>query len=169
MKQFLNLAVLTISDTRTFETDTSGQYLSDAAVEAGHSLQDRAIVIDDVYQLRAKVSEWIAASHIDVILMTGGTGFTTRDSTPEAIKPLFDSFIDGFGELFRQISFQEIGTSTIQSRAFGGIANKTLIFGLPGSTGACKTAWQKILKEQLDIDHGPCNFAELICKGGIHQ
>lgn len=161
----LQIAVLTVSDTRTLETDTSGQYLCDAAIDAGHEIADRTIVIDDLYQLRAKVSQWIASDEVEVILLTGGTGFTSRDSTPEAIAPLLDQTIDGFGELFRQLSFNEIGTSTIQSRALGGIANGTLIFCMPGSTGACKTGWGGILKTQLDIDHRPCNFAELIKKG----
>lgn len=161
----LQIAVLTVSDTRTLETDTSGQYLCDAAIDAGHDIADRTIVIDDLYQLRAKVSQWIASDEVEVILLTGGTGFTSRDSTPEAIAPLLDQTIDGFGELFRQLSFNEIGTSTIQSRALGGIANGTLIFCMPGSTGACKTGWGGILKTQLDIDHRPCNFAELIKKG----
>ena len=125
----------------------------------------RKIDIDDIYHLRATVSAWIADESVEVILVTGGTGFTTRDSTPEAITPLFDVEITGFGELFRQLSYAEIGTSTVQSRAFAGIANQTLIFCMPGSTGACRTAWEGILKEQLDINHRPCNFAELIRKG----
>ncbi len=165
MAGMLEVAVLTVSDTRTIETDTSGQFLVDALGEAGHNLADRAIEIDDLYRLRAKVSAWIADSSVEVILVTGGTGFTTRDSTPEAMAPLFDSEILGFGELFRQLSYLEIGTSTVQSRALAGFANNTVIFCMPGSTGACKTAWNGILKEQLDINHRPCNFAELIKKG----
>lgn len=161
----LQIAVLTVSDTRTVENDTSGQYLCDALGEAGHKLSDRLIEIDDMYRLRAKVSAWIADPAVEVVLLTGGTGFTTRDSTPEAIAPLLDQKIDGFGELFRQLSYDEIGTSTLQSRALGGIANNTLIFCMPGSTGACKTAWQGILQTQLDIQHRPCNFAELLKKG----
>lgn len=161
----LKIAVLTVSDTRTLENDTSGQYLVDSATEAGHVIADRTIEIDDLYILRARVSQWIADPEVEVILLTGGTGFTTRDSTPEAIEPLLDQFIDGFGELFRQLSYQEIGTSTVQSRALGGIANGTLVFCMPGSTGACKTAWGGILSTQLDINHRPCNFAELIKKG----
>lgn len=161
----LKVAVLTVSDTRTLENDTSGQYLCDEAVSAGHVLADRTIEIDDIYRLRAKVSTWIADPDVEVVLLTGGTGFTTRDSTPEAMAPLFDQSIDGFGELFRQLSYQEIGTSTVQSRALAGIANGTLIFCMPGSTGACKTAWNGILSTQLDINHRPCNFAELIKKG----
>jgi len=161
----LQIAVLTVSDTRTLETDTSGQFLCDALAEAGHILGGRHIEIDDIYQLRAKVSAWIADPNIEAVLLTGGTGFTSRDSTPEAIAPLLDQKIDGFGELFRQLSYAEIGTSTLQSRALGGIANNTLIFCMPGSTGACKTGWNGILKTQLDINHRPCNFAELLKKG----
>lgn len=165
MNGALQIAVLTVSDTRTLENDTSGQFLCDALAEAGHQLADRHIEVDDLYRLRAKVSAWIADPEVEVVLLTGGTGFTTRDSTPEAIAPLLDQKIDGFGELFRQLSYDEIGTSTLQSRALGGIANKTLIFCMPGSTGACKTAWHGILQTQLDIDHRPCNFAELLKKG----
>ena len=154
----LNVAVLTVSDTRSLENDTSGQYLADQLVELGHQLVAREIVIDDIYLLRAKVSEWIADPVIHAIVSTGGTGFTGRDSTPEALAPLFDKEIDGFGELFRHLSLSDIGTSTVQSRAVGGIANKTVIFCLPGSTGACRTGWEGILKEQLDSRHRPCNF-----------
>ena len=168
MPAALSIAVLTVSDTRSIETDTSGQYLADALVESGHQLIDRQIEIDDIYQLRARVSSWIADDETEVVLITGGTGFTTRDSTPEAITPLLDSIIDGFGELFRQLSYEEIGTSTVQSRALAGFANRTLIFCMPGSTGACKTAWNGILRQQLDIDYRPCNFAELIKQGGHH-
>ena len=164
----LKIAVLTVSDTRTLENDTSGQFLCDALVEGGHTLADRHIEIDDIYDLRAKVSAWIASSEVEVILLTGGTGYTTRDSTPEAMFPLFDVDVPGFGELFRHLSFLEIGTSTVQSRALAGIANNTLIFCMPGSTGACKTAWTGILKEQLDEAFRPCNFAELIISGGSH-
>ncbi|MGF1707724.1 molybdenum cofactor biosynthesis protein B [Enterovibrio baiacu] len=152
------IAVLTVSDTRTEENDTSGQFLVDALKEAGHTLADKKIVIDDIYQIRAIVSQWIADQHVQAILITGGTGFTSRDSTPEAIKPLFDKEVEGFGELFRAISFQEIGTSTIQSRAIAGFANHTVIFGMPGSTGACRTGWTGIIKQQLDASHRPCNF-----------
>lgn len=161
----LNIAVLTVSDSRTMENDTSGQFLCDELQAAGHSLTARKIVIDDLYDLRAIASTWIADADIEVILVTGGTGFTSRDSTPEALALLFDVDITGFGELFRQLSYSEIGTSTVQSRAFAGIANNTIIFCMPGSTGACKTAWTGILRDQLDIDHRPCNFAELIRKG----
>jgi len=154
----LNIAVLTLSDTRTSETDTSGQALADLLVAAGHRLAARELCKDDVYVCRAVVSGWIADDGIDVIISTGGTGLTQRDSTPEALSPLFDCNIEGFGELFRQISYLEIGTSTIQSRALAGLANQTLIFCLPGSTGACRTGWNGILVEQLNSTHRPCNF-----------
>ncbi|MCP4866613.1 MAG: molybdenum cofactor biosynthesis protein B [Alteromonas sp.] len=154
----LAIAILTVSDTRTLDTDTSGQYLVDAVTEAGHSVADRQLVIDDIYQQRAIVSAWIADPAVEAILVTGGTGFTGRDSTPEALSVLFDKTVDGFGELFRYLSFQEIGTSTIQSRALAGFANRTVIFCLPGSTGACKTAWQGIIRSQLDASFKPCNF-----------
>lgn len=165
MTEGLKVAVLTVSDTRTLETDTSGQYLCDTLAEAGHLLAARQIEIDDMYRLRAVVSSWIADPEVEIVLTTGGTGFTTRDSTPEALLPLFDVEITGFGELFRQLSYEDIGTSTVQSRAFAGIANNTVIFCVPGSTGACRTAWTGILQQQLDINHRPCNFAELVRKG----
>ncbi|MDC1230211.1 molybdenum cofactor biosynthesis protein B [bacterium] len=165
MDDALKIALVTVSDTRTAENDTSGDYLADALSGVGHELVDRVIVIDDCYLLRARVSSYIADPMVQVVLMTGGTGFTGRDSTPEAIGPLLDTRIDGFGELFRQLSFAEIGTSTVQSRALGGLANNTLIFCVPGSTGACKTAWDGILLSQLDSTHRPCNFAELILRG----
>ncbi len=154
----LNIAVLTVSDTRTEENDTSGDVLVDKLSEAGHRLIDRTISVDDIYQLRAVVSTWIASGDIQVILVTGGTGFTDRDTTPEALTVLFDKPVEGFGELFRAVSFQEIGTSTIQSRAVAGMANNTVIFCMPGSPGACRTAWDGVIKEQLDASHGPCNF-----------
>ncbi|MBK8186358.1 MAG: molybdenum cofactor biosynthesis protein B [Cellvibrio sp.] len=154
----LSVAVLTVSDTRTTANDTSGDTLVERLLGAGHQLATRTIVKDDVYQMRAVCSQWIADESIQVILITGGTGFTDRDSTPEALEPLFDKKVEGFGELFRQISFQQIGTSTIQSRAIAGLANHTLIFCLPGSTNACKTAWDEIIKYQLDSTQGPCNF-----------
>ncbi|MDX2463955.1 MAG: molybdenum cofactor biosynthesis protein B [Porticoccus sp.] len=159
-KEFLSLgiAVLTVSDTRTLEEDTSGQLLVDRLTESGHNLADRALIPDDVYQLRAEVSRWIADPKVQVILTTGGTGFTDRDSTPEALAPLFDKHVEGFGELFRHISYQEIGTSTLQSRAVAGLSNRTLIFCMPGSTNACRTAWDNILGEQLDARTKPCNF-----------
>lgn len=154
----LNIAVLTVSDTRQLDTDTSGQYLVDALLAAGHHLADRQIVKDDIYQLRAVVSDWIARSDVQVVLTTGGTGFSGRDSTPEALSVLFDKQIEGFGEMFRHYSLLEIGTSTIQSRALAGMANRTLVFCVPGSTGACKTAWINILEPQLNSATKPCNF-----------
>lgn len=160
--QPLQIAVLTVSDSRTLESDTSGSLLAQMLTHAGHQLAERTLAPDDRYRLRAIVSRWIADPLIDVVLTTGGTGFTGRDSTPEALQPLFDKTIDGFGELFRALSFEEIGTSTIQSRAVGGLANGTLIFALPGSSGACRTGWERILCAQLDIRHKPCNFVELI-------
>lgn len=154
----LNIAVLTVSDTRDISTDTSGEYLAVQANEDGHSVVRRDIVIDDVYLLRAKVSDYIADPNVQAVLITGGTGFTARDSTPEAVTPLFDKSVEGFGELFRHLSYHEIGTSTIQSRAVAGLANGTVIFCVPGSTGACKTAWQGIIQAQLNSTQGPCNF-----------
>ena len=132
--------------------------------QEGHQLGDRKLVIDDVYLMRAVVSAWIADPAIEVVLTTGGTGFTGRDSTPEALAPLFDKRIEGFGELFRQLSFDEIGTSTVQSRCLAGLANNTAIFCLPGSTGACKTGWQGIIRQQLDSTHQPCNFVQHVAK-----
>jgi len=161
-KASLNIAVLTISDTRTEETDKSGKILADKLLSAGHQLAEKAIVKDDVYDMRAVLSRWIADPEVHAIVTTGGTGFTTRDSTPEAVAPLLDKRIEGFGELFRQISYQDIKTSTIQSRALGGIANGTVIFCLPGSTGACRTGWDEIIEEQLDSRHKPCNFVNMV-------
>ena len=158
----LKVAVLTVSDTRTQETDTSGAFLEEALRDAGHDIADRQIVIDDVYQLRAIVSQWIADPEVEVILTTGGTGFSGRDSTPEALAPLFDKTIDGFGEVFRAISLTEIGSSTVQSRALAGLANGTVIFCMPGSTGACRTAWEGVLRDQLDSEHKPCNFVGVL-------
>jgi molybdenum cofactor biosynthesis protein B len=157
----LRLCVLTVSDTRTFAEDTSGDFLAAALVEAGHRLAERALLPDDRYQLRAVVSRWIAEADIDGILVTGGTGFTGRDSTPEALLPLLDKEMPGFGELFRALSFEEIGTSTLQSRAFAGLANGTFLFALPGSTSACRTAWERIIRAQLDVRTRPCNLATL--------
>jgi len=154
----LNIAVLTVSDTRTLKEDTSGQFLCDSLLAAGHRLADRELLRDDFYALRAVVSRWIADESVDVVIVTGGTGFTPRDITPQALLPLFEREIDGFGELFRHLSYQEIGTSTVQSRAVAGMANHTLLFCLPGSTGACRTGWDGILREQLDSRHKPCNF-----------
>lgn len=154
----LSIAVLTVSDTRTEANDTSGQYLVNALTGAGHRLAARQLVRDDIYALRAVVSAWIASAEVQVVLVTGGTGFSGRDSTPEALAVLFDKPVDGFGELFRQLSFAEIGSSTIQSRALAGLANGTVIFCLPGSTGACTTGWTRIIADQLDARHRPCNF-----------
>ena len=158
----LQVAVLTVSDTRTPETDTSGAFLVDSLIEAGHTVSDRQLVIDDIYRLRATVSQWIADPTIEVVLVTGGTGFSGRDSTPEALSPLFDKSIDGFGEVFRALSLAEIGSSTVQSRALAGMANGTVIFCMPGSTGACRTAWEGVLKDQLDSTHQPCNFVGVL-------
>ncbi|WP_110687308.1 molybdenum cofactor biosynthesis protein B [Salinicola aestuarinus] len=161
----LSVAVLTVSDTRTDETDRSGDLLVSGLQEAGHHFIEKRIVEDDVYRIRAIVAGWIADDSIQVVLTTGGTGFTGRDSTPEAITPLLDKTIDGFGELFRQVSYEEIGSSTVQSRCLGGLANGTVLFCLPGSTGACRTGWTRILREQLDSRHQPCNFANLVIPG----
>lgn len=158
----LACAVLTVSDTRTSADDTSGDLLATQLEAAGHRLAARDLVKDDIYRIRAVVSAWIADPQIDAVLTTGGTGFTGRDSTPEALLPLFDKTIVGFGELFRQVSFDEIGASTIQSRAVAGIANATLIFALPGSSNAVRTGWEKILRHQLDATFKPCNLVELI-------
>ncbi|MFQ3251579.1 MAG: molybdenum cofactor biosynthesis protein B [Glaciecola sp.] len=155
---YLNIAVLTISDTRDEASDTSGRYLVEAVTEAGHNLVDKKIVIDDVYQIRAIASAWIANEDIHAIITTGGTGFSGRDSTPEAMSVLFDKHVEGFGEVFRAISLQEIGVSTIQSRALAGLANNTVIFCVPGSTGACKTAWNNIIEKQINSTYKPCNF-----------
>jgi len=152
-------AVLTISDTRTAGNDTSGNLLAENIAHAGHQCRKREIVKDDVYQIRRVLSDWIADESIQVVLTTGGTGFSHRDSTPEAVAPLLDKEIPGFGEIFRQISYAEIGSSTVQSRALAGFANGTLIFCLPGSNHACQTAWDHIIREQLDAEHRPCNFA----------
>lgn len=158
----VNIALLTISDTRTSDNDTSGKVLKERGIDASHHIVSQQIVPDDVYKIRAIISQWIADPDIQAVITTGGTGLTGRDGTPEAVKVLLDKEIEGFGELFRQISYQDIRTSTIQSRAIGGVANGTFIFCLPGSTGACKTAWDDILKEQFDARHRPCNFVELM-------
>ena len=157
----LALCVLTVSDSRTLAEDTSGDFLVQALEEAGHRVAERALLPDDRYKLRALVSKWIAEDAIDGILVTGGTGFTGRDSTPEALLPLLDKDMPGFGELFRAVSVEEIGTSALQSRAFAGLANGTFLFALPGSTSACRTAWDKILRAQLDARTKPCNLATL--------
>ena len=157
----LSLCVLTVSDTRDASTDTSGDYLVEALQADGHRLAQRALLPDDKYRLRALVATWIADEAIDGVLVTGGTGFTGRDSTPEALLPLLDKQMPGFGELFRAISFDEIGTSSLQSRAFAGLANATFVFALPGSTSACRTAWNRIIRAQLDARTTPCNLATL--------
>ena len=162
MSEGLNVAVLTVSDTRTHETDTSGQFLEESLLASGHQLADRAIVIDDIYQIRARLSSWIADHAVHAVLVTGGTGFSGRDSTPEAVLPLFDKTIEGFGEVFRALSFDEIGSSTVQSRAIAGLANRTAVFCMPGSTGACRTAWNGLIKDQLDERHRPCNFVKVL-------
>lgn len=163
----LSIAVLTVSDTRTEDTDKSGRYLIEQIENEKHQLAARHIVKDDIYQIRAVLSQWIANDTVNAVLITGGTGFYGRDSTPEAVSPLLDKTMPGFGELFRSISFDEIGSSTIQSRAIGGYSNNTVIFCLPGSTGACRTGWTKIISEQLNADFGPCNFVKLI-QTGVH-
>ncbi|MAM69416.1 MAG: molybdenum cofactor biosynthesis protein B [Pseudomonadota bacterium] len=158
----INIAVMTVSDTRTFDDDRSGDTLAERLQLAGHNLADRAIVKDHKESIVAKLREWIAQSEIDAVLATGGTGLTGRDVTPEAFHEVYEKEITGFGELFRVLSYEKIGTSTIQSRATAGVAGGTYLFALPGSTGACKDAWDDILVYQLDIRHKPCNFVELI-------
>lgn len=156
--QALRIAVLTVSDTRNLATDVSGQTLIEALENDGHALYERSLVPDDIWQIRARLCVWIADPLVQVVLVTGGTGFTARDNTPQAVTPLLDKTVDGFGELFRQVSLLEIGTSTVQSRALAGISNGTLVCCLPGSPGACRTAWNGILSEQLDSRTKPCNF-----------
>ncbi len=158
----LSIAVLTVSDTRSLDEDKSGATLAERITKAGHRLSDRAIVPDDVEAIRATVKGWIADPAIDVVITTGGTGFTGRDVTPEAIEPLFEKRMDGFSAVFHRISYDKIGTSTIQSRATAGVANSTFIFVLPGSPGACKDAWDGILVTQLDYRYRPCNFVEIM-------
>ncbi|WND01565.1 molybdenum cofactor biosynthesis protein B [Temperatibacter marinus] len=162
----VGMAVLTVSDTRTVETDKSGQYLCEQLQDLGHALIDYQIQPDEINKLQAVVKTWVNNEAISVILITGGTGITGRDVTPEAIEPLLSKAIPGFGELFRVLSYETIGTSTIQSRAFAGVAEETLVFGLPGSTGACKDAWTGILVHQLDNRTRPCNFIELLPRLG---
>jgi len=158
----LNIAIMVVSDSRTEETDTSGKTLVDRLVAAGHHCAEKAIIIDDIYQIRAKMSKWIADTDINVVISTGGTGVTGRDGTPEAVQPLLDKELTGFGEVFRSISYEEIGTSTMQSRAIAGVANGHYIFCVPGSSGACRTAWDKLIGAQLDYRTGPCNLAEMM-------
>lgn len=158
----LNIAVLTISDSRTADTDRSGDTLEKLLLEAGHKQLERTIVADDKYAIRAVISKWIANPDIDVILSTGGTGVTGRDGTPEAVIPLLDKKIEGFGEMFRNLSYASIGASTLQSRAVAGVANATYVFCLPGSPGACRDAWSKLISAQLDYRTRPCNLVELM-------
>jgi molybdenum cofactor biosynthesis protein B len=158
----LNLCVLTVSDTRTPDNDSSGDYLALSLGQAGHRLHEKRIVRDNRYVIRAIVAQWIADEDVHGVLVTGGTGFTGRDSTPEAIAPLLDKEMPGFGEMFRVLSYDEIGTSTLQSRAFAGLANNTFLFCLPGSTSACRTAWEKLIRAQLDATTGPCNLVGLM-------
>ena len=158
----LRISILVVSDSRTAETDTSGKLLAERLTSAGHALAEKCFVPDDIYQIRAVLSRWIVDPAVDIVLTTGGTGLTGRDGTPEAAVPLFDKVIEGFGEMFRWLSYEEISTSTIQSRVTAGVANCTYIFCLPGSAGACRTGWDKILASQLDIRSRPCNFAEII-------
>jgi molybdenum cofactor biosynthesis protein B len=158
----LRIATLTVSDTRDKATDKSGDTLESLIGEAGHTLARREIITDDLTHIRAKVQSWIEDPEIDVVLTTGGTGFTGRDVTPDAVKPLFEKEIDGFSIIFHMLSFQSVGTSTIQSRACGGTANGTYVFCLPGSPGACKDAWNGILKWQFDSRHRPCNLVDIM-------
>ena len=158
----LNIAVLTVSDSRTEETDKSGALLVQRLGAAGHRLAEKRIVPDDVYRIRAVVAQWIAEDSVQVAISTGGTGVTGRDGTPEAIAPLLDKTIEGFGETFRMLSYEEIKTSTLQSRALAGVANGTYVFCLPGSSGACRSAWDRIIAAQLDYRTRPCNLVELI-------
>ncbi len=164
----LSIAVLTVSDTRALAEDKSGALLSERIKAAGHKLADRVLVKDEVKAIRAKVKAWIANKNIDVVITTGGTGFTGRDVTPEAVEPLFEKKMEGFSAVFHQISMQKIGTSTIQSRALAGSAKSTFIFCLPGSPGACRDAWDEILVHQLDLRHRPCNFVEILPRLGEH-
>jgi molybdenum cofactor biosynthesis protein B len=158
----LNIAVLVVSDTRTDADDSSGKTLVDRATEAGHRVIEKKIVPDNIYLIRAAFSNWIAEDSVNVVISTGGTGVTGRDGTPEAVTPLLDKVLDGFGEAFRMLSYQDIKTSTIQSRAIAGVANATYLFCLPGSAGACRTAWDSLIKEQLDYRTRPCNLVQLI-------
>lgn len=161
-RETLPIAVLTVSDTRDRSNDTSGDYLEQAATDNGHRVVDRRIVKDDIYQIRAILSQWIADDGVSAVLVTGGTGFSGRDSTPEAVSVLFDKTVEGFGEIFRQLSYEEIRSSTVQSRALAGLANHTVIFCMPGSTGACRTAWEGLIRDQLDSTHKPCNFVGVL-------
>ena len=158
----VNIAILTVSDSRRLDDDKSGDLLASRIVEDGHHLVDRNIVVDEFDVITAVVSEWVHTDRIDVVIATGGTGLTGRDGTPEAFRSIFEKEIEGFGEIFRYVSFQKIGTSTIQSRAVAGVAGGTYLFALPGSPSACRDAWDEILRYQLDIRHRPCNFVEIM-------
>jgi molybdenum cofactor biosynthesis protein B len=158
----LNIVVLVVSDTRTEADDVSGKTLVERAIASGHRVIEKKIVPDNVYQIRAVISQWIADPEVHVVLTTGGTGVTGRDGTPEAVSPLLDKVLDGFGETFRMLSYQDIKTSTIQSRAIAGVANGTYLFCLPGSSGACRTAWDGLIKDQLDFRTKPCNLVQLM-------
>lgn len=165
----VRIAILTMSDSRTIAEDTSGDYLERAIGEAGHVLAGRKLVKDDTPLIRSIVEGWIDDPSVDCVITTGGTGFTGRDVTPEAVKPLFEKEIEGFAILFHMLSFQKVGTSTVQSRACGGVSRGTFIFCLPGSTGACRDAWDGILKFQLDARHRPCNFVEIMPRLEEHR
>ncbi len=165
----VRIAILTMSDSRTIAEDSSGDYLERAIGEAGHVLAGRMLVKDDTALIRRIVENWINDPTVDCVITTGGTGFTGRDVTPEAVKPLFEKEIEGFAILFHMLSFQKVGTSTIQSRACGGVSHGTFIFCLPGSTGACRDAWDGILKFQLDARHRPCNFVEIMPRLEEHR
>ena len=165
----VRIAVLTVSDTRDLASDKSGATLVELISEAGHVVADRAISRDDIPAIRAKVESWIASPDVDVVVTTGGTGFTGRDVTPEAVKPLFEKEIEGFAILFHMLSYQKVATSTIQSRACAGVTRGTYIFCLPGSPGACKDAWDGILKYQLDMRHRPCNLVEIMPRLEEHR
>ena len=158
----LTISILTISDSRTEETDTSGKLLVERLREAGHKLSEKRIVADNIYQIRAIVATWCASEEVQVVIATGGTGLTGRDGTPEAVRPLLDKEIEGFGEVFRVLSYEEIGGATIQSRALAGVSNATFVFCLPGSSGACATAWDRLIRDQLDSRNQPCNLVELL-------
>ncbi|BBL56668.1 molybdenum cofactor biosynthesis protein B [Methylomonas koyamae] len=158
----INIAVLTVSDTRSEADDTSGRVLAEGLLAAGHRLAEKKIVRDDIYQIRAAVSQWIADPNVNAVITTGGTGVTGRDGTPEAVLPLLDKVLDGFGEVFRMLSYQDIKSSTMQSRAVAGVANATYIFCVPGSSGACRTAWESLIKDQLDYRTRPCNLVQLM-------
>ncbi|WP_380181150.1 molybdenum cofactor biosynthesis protein B [Kalamiella sp. sgz302252] len=160
----LNVAVMTVSDSRDATEDSSGDYLREALTEAGHQVLDHVLVKDNLYRIRAVVSSWIASADVQVVIINGGTGFNSKNSTPEALLPLFDREIDGFGELFRMVSYEDIGGATIQSRALAGMANQTVIFAVPGSTRACESAWERIIREQLDARTRPCNFVSHLKK-----